>query len=236
MKIQNHNYLAFGGGVNSTALYILLEKLAIKFEAIFIDTGGERKETLKHIDYLKSKDWKITILKAQKEGLTLYEYIEKYKILPTKSWRWCTSEFKVKPMLKYIKRPANIYIGIDAGEAHRVRKAENFWVTNKYPLVEKGIDREKCREIIRQEGIVIPRKSGCWFCVFQNAKDWLHLYTTDIERFQWCVDIEYYNAERQRKEGYRPSYIMKKPLDRWILETAKHPDGRRSSPGCICEI
>lgn len=35
------NYLSFGGGVNSTALYLLMQEMEIDFEAVYIDHGAD---------------------------------------------------------------------------------------------------------------------------------------------------------------------------------------------------
>jgi len=36
----------------------------------------------------------------------------------------------------------------------------SYW----YPLMEWGLDREKCKQIIANAGLPVPVKSACWFC------------------------------------------------------------------------
>ena len=57
------NYLSFGGGVNSVALYLYLRDMGTEFEAVFVDHGGDYPGTY---DYVKmfSEKYPLTILKA----------------------------------------------------------------------------------------------------------------------------------------------------------------------------
>ena len=48
------NYLSMGFGVNSVALYLLMQDLEIEFEAIFIDHGGDYLETYEYAKYFIS--------------------------------------------------------------------------------------------------------------------------------------------------------------------------------------
>lgn len=40
---QMKNYLSFGGGVNSVALYLLMEDMGIEFEAVFVNHGKTQR-------------------------------------------------------------------------------------------------------------------------------------------------------------------------------------------------
>ena len=49
-------YLSFGGGVNSTALYILLEQEGMEFEAVFAHHGADWPETYGHIQRAQGRE------------------------------------------------------------------------------------------------------------------------------------------------------------------------------------
>src|SRR3972149_590320 len=104
-------YLAYGCGVNSTALLIFLRQQGIDFEPIFADHGGYYPETYEYIKMLNSKGYDITLLDTRRNGLTLPEDYERSKTIPTKFHRWCTADFKVNPMRKYYQLPCVLYIG-----------------------------------------------------------------------------------------------------------------------------
>tara|TARA_Y100000310_G_C20413341_1_gene683116 strand:+ start:575 stop:817 length:243 start_codon:yes stop_codon:yes gene_type:complete len=59
-----NKYLSYGGGVNSTAMMILLNEKKIEFESVFVDHGADYPETYKYVDLLKEKGFPITIIKS----------------------------------------------------------------------------------------------------------------------------------------------------------------------------
>ncbi len=73
---------------------------------------------------------------------------------------------------------------IDAGEAQRVERiVEPERVRNEYPLIERGIDRKGCERIIREHGLPVPMRSGCFICPFQRLSQWRHLRTVHPELY-----------------------------------------------------
>jgi len=49
------NYLSFGGGVNSVALYLYLLDQKVEFEAVFVDHGTDWPETYDYVEMFKKK-------------------------------------------------------------------------------------------------------------------------------------------------------------------------------------
>lgn len=49
--------------MNSVALYLLMEKLEMDFEAIFVDHGGDVPETYEYVNYFVTTGRPVTILK-----------------------------------------------------------------------------------------------------------------------------------------------------------------------------
>ena len=83
------NYLSFGGGVNSVALYLYLLDQKIEFEAVFVDHGTDWPETYKYVDMFKNK-YPLTVLKPK--GGTLYDYCVEKRMVPAIYSRWCTRQ------------------------------------------------------------------------------------------------------------------------------------------------
>ena len=53
-------YISFGGGVNSTALLLLLTDRGEEFETVFVNHGGDYPETYEYVDYLRDQGFEIT--------------------------------------------------------------------------------------------------------------------------------------------------------------------------------
>ncbi len=94
MKMRN--YLSFGGGVNSTAMMLMLLEQGIEFEAVYVDHGGDWPETINYILMLQHKGYKITILNPDVPWGNLYKYSWHYHMIPSRRKRWCTDRFKVR--------------------------------------------------------------------------------------------------------------------------------------------
>lgn len=185
--------ISYGGGLNSTAMTLLLLEQQKPIDYIpFADTGEEKPETYQFIEvfskYLKDKySLSITVVRRMVDGKqqTLSEYCRQHVILPSFHWRFCTDKFKVRPIRSFLMlalehSEASItskdesfvqYIGFDAGEWERVKKSRWKDTTNIYPLIDYDIHRIDCECIIRQHGLPIPPKSSCYFCPFTKPKN-----------------------------------------------------------------
>lgn len=192
-------------GVNSTALMLILEEFGIEFENVFVDVGAEHPETYEYLEYLQEQGYKFTILKPNVEGFNnLYDYCKRYRIVPGQFRRWCTDKFKIGTLRKYIQPPAILFIAIDSGEQHRAfKKPLKQGVINAYPLIDYRIDRRKCIEIIKEHGLKVPRKSGCYICPFATKSEIRQLYLNYPDLYEKRKEIEQLALERTNgKAGY----------------------------------
>lgn len=226
------NYLSYGGGVNSTALMLLLIEKAIEFECVFADHGGDYPETYEYVKMLQNKGYPITTLQTRRDGLTLYDYCIKYGRLPSPRHRWCTHHWKIIPLSHYHQKPCYVMIGIDAGEAHRAHRGEDTeGEIRDYPLIEWNIDRHGCEGIIKRHGLPIPRRSGCFFCPFMTRGALRQLrYRQDL----WCKLLELENSavERRIQRGKKPYYLFKHPLE--IMVNENQPNMFEERQPCVC--
>jgi len=193
-------YQPNGLGVDSTALLILLTEVYEKgeippFESVYVSHGGDGPWTYENLDQVREAGYKLKILKPTVQGFNdIYDFYYSEKIVPpvfigrSCSWKW-----KIIPQRKYYKKngePYTLYIGYDATEKHRVRPSPWKNVTIKYPLIEWGITRHECKKIIKDAGLEIPKKSGCYFCPFQSKESWMILHRDYPEYFEKACQLD----------------------------------------------
>lgn len=184
-------YLSFGAGVNSTALMLLLLDDEVTFEAVFSDTGCEKPETYGHLDLLEKEGYEVTRITPVYEGFdNLYDYMWSRKMIPIIHLRICTANFKTRPIAGYVEKPCEMMIGYDFGERRRRHLRNRKDITYTAPLVERRVTRERCVEIIREHGLPVPMKSGCYLCPFQSKRQWKWLRDTHPDLFKKAMALE----------------------------------------------
>jgi hypothetical protein len=102
--------------------------------------------------------------------------------------RQCTSEYKLGPIAKAIrallgvngtayirKGSVEVWIGISIDEASRMKPAKQKFLVNRWPLVERYVNRESCLTWLRSRGYPEPPKSACIGCPFHNDQVWIDM-------------------------------------------------------------
>jgi hypothetical protein len=175
--------LSYGGGVNSTALMAILVKEKYPLdEVVFADTGAERPETYRYLRFARSflKKHRLNLRVLRSKNGNLLDTCRKRKVIPSMIWRWSTRDYKITPIYAYyrsLQAHINQYIGIASDEIDRMKDSFADYVTNIYPLVDLEMNREDCVRVIREAGLPIPTKSGCFFCPFNTIERWHDIYT-----------------------------------------------------------
>lgn len=193
-------WLSYGGGVNSTALAILLCEGKLPqhnpWRCMWSDTHDEEDHTYDYVEnvfvpYLGRYGKELERVRP-KEGVI--ERWERLKVTGSRIVRSCTDEAKVKPLGLHLKAhagPEDVQlIGIDADQPHRARPAQANDRVKLYPLVTLDIDRVGCEEIIRQAGLPVPKKSGCWHCPFKRVGEVLAMARDRPERLRRIIALE----------------------------------------------
>lgn len=197
--------------MNSKALYAVLLQEGMMpgedFEAVFVDHGCDYPETYTDIQWMNEHGHPVTVIPGRRGSLDLYDYYWKYSLIPMRHLRICTEHFKVRPLLQYFSRPCADYLGIDAGEARRAVVRDREGITEVYPLVKRGIDRDGCREILRESGWPLPRKSGCFACPFQSLEEWQGLGKVAPQLARKAIALEDRANERLVGLGRPPIYL-----------------------------
>tara|TARA_R110002110_G_scaffold334835_1_gene545681 strand:+ start:55 stop:750 length:696 start_codon:yes stop_codon:yes gene_type:complete len=229
-----------GAGVQTTAL--LLEFWQNYDLVIFADTGEEQKETINYIsDYLKpfckSKNLEWVTVRAK---TTLMEHCLKQKIIPIITRRWCTHDFKVRPIQRELrkrgatkKNPIICSIGISIDEAHRANFNSGVkYQVLEYPLIDAKLSRADCYKIIEKHGYPIPPKSGCDLCPFFSKNHFRKLAKKNPERFKKIVEMEK-NSYSYGKYYLKGKYPLQMILDNTSLDEFSEYDDSCDSGHCF---
>jgi 3'-phosphoadenosine 5'-phosphosulfate sulfotransferase (PAPS reductase)/FAD synthetase len=234
-------WLSYGGGVNSTALAILLCEGALPeltpWETIFADTGDEKDETYAYIEhqfrpYLARHGQTLHVCRDRESVL---ERWERLGVVGSRVHRTCTWHAKIYPIVEHIRRHGGLWdvqlIGIDAGEAHRARNRPlrtDDPFAKRYPLIEAGINRKGCAAIIRAAGLCVPAKSGCWHCPFMRKRETLDLAKNHPDRMLRIVELEEASMEiRPVEPGKVRAQWAERPAREWLmLAKAEQEQGR----------
>lgn len=215
--------LSFGAGVQTTALLLKFPK---RYDyVVFADTGDEKRETYSYLEnYIKpfcevNKINFVTVKNAKYDSLM--DYCLQKKIVPTRSFRWCTQRFKISPIRKFVrslgaskKNPFYQDIGISVDEIHRMAgsKYDTKYLISEYPLAWEKISREDCYEIIKNAGFPVPPKSGCYYCPFAKKQEFIDLKKLHPDLWQKSIDME------KNNKRYPEITIKNKPLENLLDE------------------
>jgi 3'-phosphoadenosine 5'-phosphosulfate sulfotransferase (PAPS reductase)/FAD synthetase len=229
------NILSLGGGVQSSALYLMSLKGLINIDlAIFADTGNETKKTYEYIRYLQSfNQGNIVVIKERDIIDDIKNQISKKEKLIYSPPFWirnadgqhgflrqqCTENYKIKPIRRYLKskypkESYNLIIGISLDEIHRVKPSRIKSVNHIYPLIEKRFKRNDCLKWIKENNYLLPSKSGCIICPYASEKNYKEL---DSQEKQFLIEFD----ELIRDGHYKPNdqyYINSKfiPISRIV--------------------
>lgn len=132
--------------------------------------------------------------------------------------RSCTADHKIKVLGKYIKTqttkkdwPVDTLIGISVDEIERAGRGKNEpWEKRCYPLLDLGLRRSDCENVIRDAGLPVPPKSSCFFCPFHSMLHWSELRRDDPELFAKAVVLEDTLNERRAKRDMPPVFLTRK--------------------------
>lgn len=143
--------------------------------------------------------------------------------------RSCTADFKIRVIAKWLKEhgasadnPATVCIGISTDEmeraANRKQRAPHERVV--YPLLNLGLSRDGCAQVIRAAGLPVPPKSSCWFCPFHRPAVWAEMRRDEPDLFWQAVGLERTLNDRQDRLGKDHVFLTRfaRPLDEAINE------------------
>jgi len=191
-------YVAFGGGVNSSAMCLGLYEREERPDAIlFADTGGELESTYEHVERFSA--WLTahgmpavtTVRYDTGPNASLEQECLKNGVLPSLAYgsRSCSAKWKRQPQERWRKAhlpDGTVLIGIDAGEPQRARELPGV----RYPLMEWSWDRGECASVIERHGLKVPGKSACWFCPASKKHEVLDLAAEQPHLLERAISME----------------------------------------------
>ena len=99
---------------------------------------------------------------------------------------------------------AEVWLGITTDEEHRESESDVKWCVNKFPLLERGISRQDCMDLLETNGVEVV-KSGCTMCPYQSGAEWLKMRTEHPDHWARALAMEdaYFTQRPNRWKGLR---------------------------------
>lgn len=226
-----YTVLNLGAGVQSSALALMAahgEITPMPDFAVFADTGAEPTEVYEWLDWLEGElpfpvyrvsggdltgdSLRPTVRKVdgKKVGLKgdsmMRRLIPLFGQMPSGAktaaiGRKCTADYKIKPILKEIRKRCDIkrgqkeptvtqWIGISWDEIQRARHSNHKWTQHHWPLLERKITRAHCHQWMSDKGYAEPPRSACYYCPFHSDDEWRRLRNSDPIHFQKAVEFD----------------------------------------------
>jgi hypothetical protein len=197
-ETSTRHILALSGGKDSTALAIYLKDKIPEMEYVFCDTEKELTETYEYLDRLEAYLGK-PIIRLKHEGMGFDDLLKiRNGFLPSPQVRWCTELLKIKPYEKYLgDQPTVSYVGIRADEVHRkgyVSTKPN--IQARFPFIEDNLVHSDILQILESSGLGLPEyykwrsRSGCFFCFYQQRREWIGLLENHPDLFEQAKEYE----------------------------------------------
>ena len=263
---QDLRVISFGGGVQSTALLVLAAQRRINFSTFLFSNVGDDSEhpaTLRYIrevaiPFATQHHIDLRVLRrVRRDGVreTLWERLHRPDTrsipIPVRmangapGRRTCTADYKIKVIGKWLRqhgasptRRALVGIGISVDEIHRAnRRRCDPYEEIAYPLLDLGLRRDDCTQLIRKAGLPVPPKSACFFCPFRTVSDWQHQRAHEPDLFARSEELERTIILRRKDLGRDAAFLSRfgMPLGQAIhLPTADEgDDGECDSGWCM---
>jgi hypothetical protein len=219
--------------------------------AIFADTGDEPPWVYEYVKTLAdwAKPYGVEVVTAQKGVLSewvidrqkqgkRFVTVPIYTASPDGSRegmlrRQCTREFKVDPitnkvreLLGYkprqrVKHKARAMLGITIDEAQRMKPSWHKWITNCWPLIDLGMNRQDCYPILEAAGLPEPQKSACVYCPYHSDAYWQWMKDEHPDQFQRAVDFDEAVRDMTMRGTEQPGYLHRScvPLSEAVFRT-----------------
>lgn len=231
--------ISYGGGVQSTAMIVLATqgKIPDVDVALFSNVGedSEYPETITFVrdvmtPWAAERGLPIVELTPTRHGQPTSVWKEMMRmdvnrvVIPVFGQegaplrRVCTVDFKVRTIHKWLKQngatPENkvhLLMGISTDEIQRANNKPNYdHEVRGYPLLELGLNRTDCMNVIREAGLPVPPKSSCFFCPYHSELTWRELRRDRPELFDKAQELEDHLHRRADERGYRRVYLTRK--------------------------
>lgn len=222
------------GGKDSTAMILFFKENEIEktnpVQYVFMDTGWEHPELYAYLDEIvEPLCGKLYRLKSKKYPGGMVELAKKKKMFPSRQFRFCTEELKVKPILEHLKgldSPINA-VGIRAQESLRRSKMDEWdsggpigvdtwrplidWVVDDIIAIHSRHNIRPCSLYLRDE--LPASRVGCFPCIHSRKQEIRALAEDPIgkERLVQIRALEKElgdGAEERNPDNSRPTFFQ----------------------------
>jgi hypothetical protein len=209
--------------------------------AIFADTQAEPASVYRWLDWLEkqlpfpvkrithgSLPELVTTVKARRGGGYYVENgIPAFVLNPDGSQgliqRQCTRTFKIDPIRKCAREIGQIkrgqktvgviqWIGISLEEIYRMKDSREPWQQNRWPLVERRMNRADCKRWMAARGFPSAPRSACYFCPYHSDAEWRRLQREEPEEFAKAVDLEVAHNAAKRAGQIRGQIFLHRTM------------------------
>lgn len=216
--------------------------------AVFADTGWEPKAVYDHLDWLETQ-LPFPVHRVARRGADLGQHainVATKPITRTASPPWftenprgmlprqCSDKFKVEVIHRKVRELLGLkpgerstkgslveqWIGISQDEMQRMKNSKYWFVTHRWPLIERQISRRDCLSWMQRHGFPRPPKSACIFCPYHGNEQWREM--RDNAPDDWQRAIEFDTAIRSGfygMDGEAFVHRQRVPLDKVDLST-----------------
>ena len=244
--------ISLGAGVQSTTMALMAARGEIGPMpdcAIFADTGWEPRKVYEHLGWLienlpfpvytvSASNIREDAVRGSSKRAARFAAIPWFIRNPDGSdgmgRRQCTTHYKIEPIRRKVrsmlggktpKGGCEMWVGISMDEATRMRPSRVQYIVNRWPLIERRMNRADCLAWMRVNGHPKPPKSSCIGCPFHSAEQWREVKSDPKE---WADAIEVDAAIRDQS-GFRGQQFMHRqrvPLPEVDMRTKaeKEPD------------
>lgn len=214
-----------GGGVQSSAIAALICMGELRPDlAIIVDTERELSTTWDYLDRYVIPSLETAGVKLERVNKSEFATVDLMRnddiLIPAfttesgnvgKLPTYCSNEWKQRVMRRWAVskgvKQADVWIGFTIDELKRVTTSIGKW-QNRYPLIEKRMNRGDCIALVKRIGWPEPPRSSCWMCPNKPHNEWEWQKIHAPEDFQKAIEFE--------KE------IQKADQDLWLTDTGKH--------------
>lgn len=236
--------ISLGAGVQSTTMALMAAHGEIRPMpdcAIFADTQWEPAAVYRQLEWLKGvlpfpvhvvtagnirEDTRNRSNTTGQEFAAVPWYTLSPRGKPGMGRRQCTKEYKLEPIKRKVvellggrpKGGCEMWIGISADEAARMKPSRVQYIRNRFPLVWIGMHRRHCLGWLEAYGYPKPPKSSCIGCPFHSNAEWRALTPTE---FADAVEIDWAIRDQPGMRAQQFMHAERIPLEQVDLRTAE---------------
>ena len=232
--MSSRTILSYGGGVQTVTIATMccLGDYPMPDVAIFADPQWETQSTYDYTKWFKEwmKERGLNLIETTKgnirsEALSVGKRIASLPVYTEPSGmmiRQCTNEYKIQPVIQAVrkfcgvgkgermKQKVNLWLGISCDEASRMKPSRTPWMTNIYPLIEKGMNRSDCLAYLTRKGVPHPPKSACIGCPFHSDHYWLALKRNSPK--EWEDACQFDDAIRKHRVSIKAKVYLHRSM------------------------